>query len=210
MHAKHTIIRLHYSCRDLRARPNGEGQLGLLAVIHRQTLEQQAPETRPGATSTGVEHQEPLQSSAVVGQLSNSVQHQIDDLLADGVVATSKVVGGILLAGDQLLRVKQLSVSPSSHFVHHSRLQVHEHTSGHVLPGPGLRKEGVERVVTAPNGLVRRHLTIRLNTMLQAVQLPARVPSLDTALSDVNADHFAHGSLLAFTEKKRERKTRLP
>ena len=54
-----------------------------------------------------------LEASAVVCQLSDPVQHQVDDLLADGVVPTSVVVRRVLLAGHQLLRVKQLAVGAS-------------------------------------------------------------------------------------------------
>ncbi len=36
-------------------------------------------------------------------------------------------------------------------------------------------EKGVERVVTATNGLVRGHLTIRLDTVFQAVQFPAGI-----------------------------------
>ena len=54
-----------------------------------------------------------LEASAVVCQLADPVQHQVDDLLADGVVPTSVVVRRVLLAGHQLLRVEQLAVGAS-------------------------------------------------------------------------------------------------
>ena len=43
-------------------------------------------------------------------QPSNLVHHQIQDLLANGVVPTSIVVGGVLLARDHLFRMVQVTV----------------------------------------------------------------------------------------------------
>ena len=42
----------------------------------------------------------------------------------DGVVAAGEVVGGILLTGDQLLRVEELAVSARADLIDHGRLQV--------------------------------------------------------------------------------------
>jgi len=64
-----------------------------------------------------VEDEEALEPGALVGQLANTVQNQVNDLLADGVVTTGVVVGRILLAGDQLLRVKQLAVSTGTNLI---------------------------------------------------------------------------------------------
>jgi len=139
-----------------------------------------------------VEHHEALQTRAVVRQLADAVQRKVDDLLADGVVATGVVVGGVLLARDQLLRVEQLAVGARAHLVHHGGLEVHEHAAGHVLAGARLREERVEGVVATANGLVRRHLAVRLNAVLQAVQLPAGIADLNTGLANVDRDDFTH------------------
>lgn len=50
-------------------------------------------------------------------QFADAVQDQVDDLLADGVVATGVVVGRVFLPGDQLLRVEELPVGPRAHLV---------------------------------------------------------------------------------------------
>lgn len=50
-------------------------------------------------------------------QFADAVQDQVDDLLADGVVATGIVVGRVFLPGDQLLRVEELPVGPRAHLV---------------------------------------------------------------------------------------------
>ena len=112
--------------------------------------------------------------------------------LTDGVVTTSVVVRGVFLTGDQLFRVEELTVGTSADFVNDGRLQVDEDSARHVLTSAGLGEEGVERVITTADGLVGRHLTIRLNAVLQAEQLPAGVTDLDTGLTDVDADSFTH------------------
>ena len=50
-------------------------------------------------------------------QFADAVQDQVDDLLADGVVATGIVVGRVFLPGDQLLRVEELPVGPRAHLI---------------------------------------------------------------------------------------------
>ena len=101
----------------LRSGVDGELQLGLLAVVHGQTLHKQRGEARAGAATEGVEDEEALQTGALVSQLADSVEDEVDDLLADGVVATGVVVGGVLLAGDQLLRVEQLTVGAGANLI---------------------------------------------------------------------------------------------
>ena len=60
------VVGLHHSSGHLGSWVDGELQLGLLAVVDRQTLHQQGGETRAGATSEAVEHQEALKASALV------------------------------------------------------------------------------------------------------------------------------------------------
>ena len=70
----------------------------------------------------------------------------------------------------------------------HSGLQVHEHGPWNVFSGSSLTEERVEGVVTSSDCLVAWHLSIRLNTVLQTVQLPATVADLDPGLANVNTD----------------------
>jgi len=51
-------------------------------------------------------------------------------------------------------------------------------------------EEGIEGVIATTDGFVRRHLTIRLDTMLQTVQFPTGVTDLDTGLADMDWDTF--------------------
>ena len=53
----------------------------------------------------------------VIYQFAGPVQNQVDDFLADGVVTAGVVVGCILLASDELLRMEQLAVRASAHLV---------------------------------------------------------------------------------------------
>jgi hypothetical protein len=48
------------SCSHLRSWIDGEAQLGLLAVLHREALHEEGCEPRPGPATEGVEYQEPL------------------------------------------------------------------------------------------------------------------------------------------------------
>merc|ERR1719329_696032 len=190
--AEDGVVRLDDSGGDLRRRVDGEAELGLLAVVDRQALEEQRGEARASATTRGVEAEEALEASAVVCELADAVEDQVNNLLTDGVVATREVVRGVLLAGDQLLWVEELAVGARADLVNDGRLEVHHDGAGHVLASAGLGEEGVEGVVAATDGLVRRHLAVRLDAVLEAVELPAGVTGLDTGLAHVKRDGFAH------------------
>jgi len=55
-----------------------------------------------------------------------------------------------------------------------------------MLASTSFAEEGVETVVSTSDSLVGWHLTIRLNAMFQAVQLPASITDLYTGLSNVD------------------------
>jgi len=113
-------------------------------------------------------------------------------------VAAGEVVGSILLAGNKLLRVEQLPVGTSSHFVDNGGLQVKENAAGDMLSSARLREEGVESIIATTNGLVGGHLAIGLNAVLQAIKLPAGIADLDTSLADVDGNNFTHGAYVWF------------
>ena len=58
VHAKHGVVRLDARRGDLRARPDRERDLRLLAVVDGETLEEQAAETGASAAAAGVEDHE--------------------------------------------------------------------------------------------------------------------------------------------------------
>jgi len=173
--------------------PHREAQLGLPTIVYGEALKQQAAEARAGATANRVVDEEALQPRAVVRQLPDAVQAQIHNLLPDRVVPARKVVRGVLLTGDELLGMEELTVGARADLVNQGWLQVDEDTPGNVLACTGLGEERVERIVTAADRLVRRHLPVRLDTMFKAEQLPARIAELATGLTHVDGDALTHG-----------------
>jgi len=88
--------------------------------------------------------------------------------------------------------MEELSVGSGSNLINDSWLEIKEDGSWDVLASTSLGEEGVESVVTATDRLIGRHLTIWLNTMLKAEELPAGVTDLDTGLTDVDGNDFSH------------------
>ena len=111
----------------LGCRIDAELELGLLAVVDGEPLHEEGGEPGSSSSTEGVEDKESLESSALVSQLPDPVQHKVDNLLSDGVVAPGVVVGGVLLASHQLLGVEQLTVGSSTDLVNNSRLKINEH-----------------------------------------------------------------------------------
>ena len=95
--------------------------------------------------------------------------------------------------------MEELPVGSSPHFINNSGLQIQEDAPRDVLAGSSLAEEGVEGVVSSTDGLIRRHLSIRLDTMLQAVEFPSGITNLDSSLSDMDGDTLTlklkHGSI---------------
>jgi len=189
---KHRVVGLNNSGSDLGRGPGAEVQLGLLAVIDGKTLKEQAAKTGTGTTTDSVEHQETLETSAVICELADTVEDKVDDFLADSVVTTGEVVSGIFLARNQLLRVEQLAVGTSANLIDDSGLKVHHHAARHVLASAGFREEGVEGIITATDGLIGGHLAIRLDTVLEAEELPAGITELNTSLTNVDSNALTH------------------
>jgi hypothetical protein len=133
-----------------------------------------------------VEDEESLETGALVSEFSGSVENQIDQFFADSIVTSSVVVSGILFTSDKLFWVEKLSVSTSSDLIDNSWLQINENSPWYVFTGTSFREKGVERIVAASDGFVAWHLTVWLDTVLEAVKLPAGISHLDAALADVN------------------------
>jgi hypothetical protein len=130
--AQHGVVWLNNHGGDLRRWVDGELNLGLLAIVNGETVEEERAEAR---------------TRSVVGELAASVKDEVDNLLANGVVATGIVVGGVLLAGDELLRVVEVSVCASADLVNAGWLEVNHQASGNELSSTSLSEEGVEGVV---------------------------------------------------------------
>ena len=66
-----------------------------------------------------------------------------------------------------------------------SWFQINEDSPRDMLPGTSLREEGGKGVITA-HELVRRHVSVGLDAMLQAVQLPTGIANLAAGLTNVD------------------------
>ncbi len=95
---EHGVVWLDNSGGDLWGWVDGESKLGLLTVINGKSLEEKGSESGTGSSTDGVEDEETLETGALVGELSDSVEAEIDDLLTDGVMSSGEVVGSILLS----------------------------------------------------------------------------------------------------------------
>jgi len=180
------VVGLNDGGGDLGGRVDGETKLGLLAVIDGESLEEEGTKTGAGTATNSVEDHEALKTSALIGKLSDSVEAEINNLLTDGVVTTGEVVGGIFLSGDELLGMEQLSVGAGSDFIDDGRLEIEEDSAGDVLASTSLGEEGVESIIATTDSLIGGHLTVRLDTVLEAEELPACVTDLDTGLTNVD------------------------
>ena len=186
------VVGLNDSGGDLGGGVDGETELGFLTVIDGKSLEEEGSETGTGTTTDGVEDEESLESSALIGELSDSVEAEVNNLLTDGVMTTGEVVGGIFLSGDELLGMEQLSIGAGTDLIDDCRLKIEEDSAGDVLASTSLGEEGVESVITTTDGLIGGHLTVRLNTVLEAEEFPTGVTDLNTGLTDVDIDNFSH------------------
>jgi len=135
------VVRLDDGSGDLRSRCHSEGELGLAAVVDGKSLKEERSETRTGSATSGVEDHETLKSGTVISELSDAIKDEVNDLLADGVVTTGVVVGGIFLSRDKLLWVVELAVGTGPHFVKRSRLEIDEDSSRNVFAGASFGKK---------------------------------------------------------------------
>mmetsp|Transcript_9445 Transcript_9445/g.15172 ORF Transcript_9445/g.15172 Transcript_9445/m.15172 type:complete len:464 (-) Transcript_9445:98-1489(-) len=193
MGGKDRVVRFNDGSRNLRTGRDRKGELGLASVVYGKAFQEKRTKTGTSTSSSCMEDKETLESSTVVGELADTVQNKVDNLLSDGVVATGIVVGGVLLSRDDLLGMVELGVLSSADFVTDSGFQIHEDGTRDVLSRRSLAKEGVERVVGATNTGITWHVTIGGDAVLEAVQLPAVVTDLNTGLSKMNRDTFTHG-----------------
>ena len=120
---------------------------------------------------------------------THTVNDTINELFADGVVATSVVVRRILLATDQELRVEQvlilagadlinrlhgISASPVSFMpiatITYRRIKVDEDAAWDIFAAAGLRKECVEGAALSKVSCVWVRLSVCLEAVLEKVQ----------------------------------------
>ena len=189
---EHGVVWLNNGSGDLWGWVDGETELGFLTIINGKSLEEKGSKSGTGSSTDGVEDEETLETSALIGKLSDSIEAEIDDFFTDGVMSSGEVVGGIFFSGDELLWMEELSVGSGSDLINDGWFKIEEDGSWDVLASTSLGEEGVESIITTANGFVGWHLTIRLDTVLEAEELPAGVTNLDTGLTDVDGNDFSH------------------
>lgn len=162
------VVWFNNSGRNLWGWVNGETQLGLLTVIDGKSFQKKGSESGTGTTTDGGVDEESLKTSTVVSQLSDSIEAQVNDFSSDSVVTSSEIVSGVFLSGDELFWMEQLSVGTSSDLVNNSWFEIQEYGSWDVLSSSSFTEEGVESIITTTDGLVTWHLSIRLNSVLEA------------------------------------------
>jgi len=186
------VVWLNNGGGDLWGWIDGESELGFFTVIDGKSLEEERSETGTGSSTDGVEDEETLETSALIGKLSDSVEAEINDFLTNGVMSSGEVVSSIFFTGDELLWVEQLSVGSGSDLIDNGWLEIEEDSSWDVLASTSLGEEGVESIVTTTDRFIGWHLTVRLDSVLEAEELPAGVTNLDTGLTDVDRNDFSH------------------
>ena len=186
------VVWLNNGGGDLWGWVDGETKLGFLTIIDGKSLEEKGSETGTGSSTDGVEDEETLETSALIGKLSDSVEAEINDFLTNGVMSSGEVVSSIFFTGDELLWVEQLSVGSGSDFIDNGWLEIEEDSSWDVFTSTSLGEEGVESIVTTTDRFIGWHLTVRLDSVLEAEELPAGVTNLDTGLTDVDRNDFSH------------------
>ena len=117
----------------LGRRVDTELKLALLAIVDRETLHQQSTETGTSTATEGVENEKALKTGAVVCDCANFIQDLINELLADGVVATRVVVGSILLSSDHLVGVEKAAVGTGANLVNNVGLQIAVDCTWHIF-----------------------------------------------------------------------------
>lgn len=100
---------------------------------------------------------------------SDTVNNIVNHLLANGVVPTGIVVGSILLAADQKLRVEERAVAPSADLINGGGVEVDEEGSRHVFAIAGLGKEGLVRARIADILVFGVGTTIMAKAVLEQV-----------------------------------------
>ena len=126
---EHGVVWLNNGSGDLWGWVDGETELGFLTVINGKSLEEKGSESGTGSSTDGVEDEETLETCALIGKLSDSIEAEIDDFLTNGVMSSGEVVGSIFFSRDELLWMEELSVGSSSDLIDNGWLEIEEDSS---------------------------------------------------------------------------------
>ena len=103
---------------------------------------------------------------------------------------TRTVVGSVLLAADQQLRVEQLAVGAGSDFVDWRRVQVDEDGTGDVFAAAILSEEGLERATLREIRRIGVRTAVSLQAMLEKV--PGRFVSMGFEVYGYSRTYSSH------------------
>jgi hypothetical protein len=81
---------------------------------------------------------ETLDAIARLSLLTNNVENRVDELSPLCVMVLCSVVARAGLAENKVVWVEDLAVGTSTNGVHGDRLEIHEHSAGHITPSSGL------------------------------------------------------------------------
>jgi hypothetical protein len=98
--------------------------------------------------------------------------------------------------------VEKTSIGTRPYFINDIRLQINVDCAWNIFSLASLGEEGAEPSVLGSFLTFLGEVSIRLNTMLKAVQLPARIGNLNTGLTDVKGDNFSHDGFLRIDEEE--------
>jgi len=170
---------------------HAELQFGLLAIVGRKTLQNESAETGSSSTTKGMEHEETLQTSAIIGQAADLVHDNINLLFTDGVVTTGIVARGIFFASYKGLRVEETSVCACPDLIDDIGLEINVQRPRHVFARGSLGEESAEAIIVSGWRAFLKP-AIGTETVLDGVQFPTGVTDLDTSLTNVDGDDFTH------------------
>lgn len=139
-----------------------------------------------------MEEDEALETSTIISELTHAIKDEIRDFTTNGGITTRIDGSGIFFTRKQLLWVIDLTISTSTDFINNGGFKVHIDSTWDMLASTSLREEGIEGIFSDTNGLVRRHLTVLLDTMLKAIKFPARITYANTGLTDMEANDLSH------------------
>jgi hypothetical protein len=83
-------------------------------------------------------------------------------------MSSGEVVSGVFFTRNKLFWVEELSVSTSSDFINNGWLEIEEYTSWDMFSSTSFTEESVESIITTTDSFIRWHLTVRLDTVLEA------------------------------------------
>lgn len=114
---------------------------------------------------------------------TDTLHDGVNHLLANSVVTTGVVVGGILLTADKKLGVEKLTVGAGSDLVNGRGVKINEQSTGNVLSAAGLGEEGLVRAGVASILNAGIGTTIGAEAVLEKVAVIFVVVSIQDGVS---------------------------